>query len=232
MGGRVLESNIMIVCDEASTSRIWALLLAELQCTPVIVNSIAQAVASLEETAPDLIVVDVKSREISGVEICKALREHVTTPILLLTPINNESHTLETYQAGADECVIKPISPELFLAKIKVWLRRGWTVPVESLDKLMIGKLTLEPTKHQLIRRDGKRVRLSNLEFRVLYLLMKNPNQAFSSDEIIKRVWGFDADGNSALVKNVIYRLRKKIEPNMNEPRYICTEEDGYIFKR
>ena len=228
----MLESSIMIVCDEPATSRIWALLLAELHCTPIVANSIKQALAALEEASPDLIVIDVKSRQVSGVEICRALREHLSTPILLLTPINNESHTLEAYEAGVDECAIKPVSPELFLAKIKVWLRRAWAVPVESLDQVTIGKMTLEPSRHQLMNGDGRRIHLSNLEFGVLYLLVNHPNQAFSSDEILKRVWGFDGHGDPALVKNVIYRLRKKVEPNPNQPCYILTEVDGYVFKR
>ncbi len=162
----MIESSILIVCDEPTTSRVWGLLVTDLHCRPVITNSLPQAISALEDAAADLIVIDVKSRDINGVEICKGLREHVAAPILIFTPINNESHTLEVYQAGADECVIKPVSPDLFLAKVKVWLRRGWTVHVESLDKLKIGKITLEPSNHQLVSRDGKRIRLSNLEFR------------------------------------------------------------------
>jgi two-component system response regulator VicR len=160
------------------------------------------------------------------------MREHVSVPILFLTPINNETHMLEAYQAGADECVIKPISPALFLAKVKVWLHRTWTVQVESLDKLMVGDLTLDPAKHHLFNADGRKIRLSNLEFRVLYLLVDHPNQLFTNEEIIERVWGFYGDGSSALVKNVIYRLRKKIEANPNQAKYIRTETGGYTFRR
>jgi DNA-binding response OmpR family regulator len=228
----MIESSILIVCDEPTTSRVWGLLVTDLHCRPVIASSLSQAISSLEENAPDLILIDVKSRVVNGIEICHGLREHVTTPMLLFTPINNESHTLEAYQAGVDECVIKPVSPDLFLAKVKVWLRRGWTVHVESLEKLQIGKITLEPSNHQLVTSDGKRIRLSNLEFHVLYLLMNHPNQPFSNEELTERVWGFYGGGNSALVKNVIYRLRKKIEPNPNDARYILTETDGYLFRR
>jgi DNA-binding response OmpR family regulator len=227
-----VQSSIMIVGDEPTTSRIWALCVSELQCRPLPVNSVAQAVNAIEESSPDLIVVDVTSRAVSAVEICAALREHATVPLLLLTAINNESHTLEAYQAGADECIIKPLSPALFLAKLRVWLRRSWTVQVESLDNFSLGDVTLEPSKHQLTSRNGRRTHLSNLEFRVLYLLTSHPNQCFSSDEIIERAWGFYGEGNSALVKNVIYRLRKKIEPNPNQAKYIRTETAGYVFRR
>ena len=228
----MIEFGILVVCDEPITSRIWALCITELQCNPLTANSINQAVSIIEESFPDLMIVDVTSHNISGLQMCRCLREHANMPLLLLTPINNESHTLEAYQVGVDDCIIKPISPALFLAKIKVWLHRSWTVQVESLDKLIIGDYTLEPAKHYLLGSDGGKIHLSNLEFRVLYLLTSHPNQLFTNEEIIGRVWGFYGEGNSALVKNVIYRLRKKIEPNFNEPHFIRTETGGYLFRK
>jgi DNA-binding response OmpR family regulator len=227
-----MESNILILCDEPATSRIWGMCLTELRCTPLVVNSASQALTLLEEHPADLAVVDVTSREISGVQICKHLREESSIPILLLTPINNESHTLEAYLAGADECIIKPISPALFLAKIKVWLYRTQTIQLDTLDQQTIGDFTLDPSKHQLLHKNGKKIRLSNLEFRVLYLLMNHPNQAFSNEEIVKRIWGFYGQGTSTLVKNLIYRLRKKIEPDPSKMKYIRTATGGYLFWR
>ncbi len=226
------DCSILIVCDEPTTSRIWALCVTELHCQPLVAYSIEQAVHFIEDVAPELIIVDVTSRNVNGVQLCRDLREHANTPLLLLTPINNESHSLEAYQAGADDCIIKPISPALFLAKVKVWLHRSWTMQVECLDQLTIGNFTLEPAKHLLQGSDGKKIRLSNLEFRVLYLFMTHPNQPFTNEEIIEQVWGFYSEGSSALVKNVIYRLRKKIEPNPNEARYIRTETGGYLFRQ
>jgi DNA-binding response OmpR family regulator len=228
----MIESNILIACDEPTTSRIWALCITELHCRPLVANSIDQALNIMEESSPDLIIVDVTSRAVNGIQMCHGLRKYASVPLLLLTPINNESHSLEAYQAGVDDCIIKPISPALFLAKVRVWLNRSWTVQVESLDQLTIGDYTLEPARHYLLDHNGKKIHLSNLEFRVLYLLMNHPNQPFTNEEIIGRVWGFYGEGNSALVKNVIYRLRKKIEPNPNEARYIKTEMEGYLFRR
>jgi DNA-binding response OmpR family regulator len=224
--------SILIICDEPTTSRIWALCVTELHCRPLVAYSVEQAVHFIEEAAPELMIVDVTSRNVNGIQVCRALREHANAPLLLLTPINNESHSLEAYQAGVDDCIIKPISPALFLAKIKVWLHHSWKVQVENLDRLTIGDYTLEPAKHLLLGSDGRKIHLSNLEFRVLYLFMTHPNQPFTSEEIIEQVWGFCSEGSSALVKNVIYRLRKKVEPDPNEARYIRTETGGYLFRQ
>jgi DNA-binding response OmpR family regulator len=228
----MVETSILIVCDEPVTSKIWAFCIAELYCRPLVANSIEQAVSTIEESAPDLIVVDVTSWDVGDILMCRALREHTHAPLLLLTSSNHEAHSLEAYQAGVDDCIIKPISPALFLAKIRVWLHRSWTAHVENLEKLTVGSFTLERAKHLLQDSDGKRIRLSNLEFRVLCLLMDHPNQPFTSEEIIERVWGFHGEGNSALVKNVIYRLRKKIEPNREWAQILLTETGGYLFRR
>jgi two-component system alkaline phosphatase synthesis response regulator PhoP len=226
------QSSILIVSDEPATGAIWGLLVKDLDCTPLAARSAAQAVEMLVETAPDLIVVDVTQRATDGIKTCAALHDNAASPILLLTPVNNETYMLEAYAAGVDECVIKPVSPALFLAKVKVWLRRSWTVSVASLGNIKIGELTLEPARRQILADDGRRIRLSQLEFRLLHLLMNHPGRAFQTDELIERIWGFGELGRSALVKNVIYRLRKKIEPDPNQPRYIRTETGGYLFRR
>jgi DNA-binding response OmpR family regulator len=231
-GGPRVQSSILIVCSEPTTSRIWGLLLTDLQCRPIIAKNLDEAIQVINSASPDVIVVDVMGREASGPEMCRQLRETASAPILLLTPVNNEGHTLEAYEAGCDECVIKPISPALFLAKVKVWLHRGWTVQAEILDPLRIGNLVLNPGKHQLEDRTGRQIRLSNLEFRVLYLLMNHPDQPLTSEEIVDRVWGSFGGGNPVLVKNVIYRLRKKVEHDPEVARYIRTVTGGYLFKQ
>ena len=99
----MIESSILIVCDEPTTSRIWALCVTELHCRPLVANSIEQAVNIVEESSPDLIVIDVTSRSVNGIQMCHDLRKYANVPLLLLTPINNESHSLEAYQAISRE---------------------------------------------------------------------------------------------------------------------------------
>jgi len=115
------------------------------------------------------------------------------------------------------------MSPRLLLAKVRDWLRRSWTIAAEALDPLQVGDLRLESTGRQVVTADGYGVKLTNLEFRLLHLLMSDAGQALESNVIVDRVWGHTGGGDSVLLKNLVYRLRRKIEPEPSEPRYIET---------
>lgn len=222
---------VLIVTDDAPTSRFWAACITETHCVPVIANSTAHARKVLAESDPALVVIDATKRVTSGVELCALVRAQTESPILLLTPINNETHSLEAYEAGADECIIKPISPALFLAKIRAWMRREKGMPLEVLKKVRVGSQVLDPVKQELIDGRGKRTRLSRLEFRMLYHFARHPGQTFAADELVRQVWGTSTESGSVLVKNIIYRLRKKIESNPIQPHLLRTVTGGYLFK-
>jgi len=226
------EASILIISDEPSTGNLWGIVLRELNVRPLLARTADQAVEMLEVHSPDLIVVDVTLHETNALAVCTKMFEESAAPILLLTPINTEAHMLEAYKAGVDECVIKPISPALFVAKIRVLLRRARREPVEHGERLKMGELSLDTAKRELSDSGGRRVRLTPLESRVLHMLMTHPDYPFSSEDIVRRIWGFAGEDASVLVKNVIYRLRKKIEANPNEPRHIRTETGGYLFRR
>jgi DNA-binding response OmpR family regulator len=127
--------------------------------------------------------------------------------------------------------VIKPISPAIFLAKIMAWVRRSWTVPVASLNLIKAGEYKLEPTHRCLVKPDQEEVGLTSLEFRMLHLLMSRPGHVFSAEEIIQSIWGGFGDGDQVLLKNVVYRLRKKIESDSSHPLLLQTWPGGYAFQ-
>lgn len=227
-----LQAKVLLISDDYTTARIWIHILNEMNIDTTLLSSPGEAVQIWAETIPDLIVVDTYGREFDGVELVGQLREQGIVPIILLTAINNETHILEAYQAGVDECVTKPISPALFQVKVKAWLRRSWSMPAESLDVLEVGGLQLDPTRRQVTTDDQHVINLTNLEFRLLHLLMTHPGWVMSSEDIVMRVWGYHGNGDSNLLKNVIYRLRRKIDPDPGNPRYIHTETGlGYKFQ-
>ncbi len=133
-------------------------------------------------------------------------------PILLFLPAHHETEILEAYAAGADDCVIKPISPAIFLAKVMAWAQRSWLLPMDSIRAVQTTSWNLDPRTRSLVHANGIRVGLTNLEFRLLNLLMSKPGQVFSNEELIRVVWGNYGHGDEVLLKNVVYRLRKKLE--------------------
>ena len=222
----------MIVCDDSDTCQIWTYSLRQKGIEVVTTGSAEVALKQWAEEIPDLVVIDVNSPQLDGIVLCQRLREDTVIPILLFTPDQNESHILEAYQAGVDECVAKPVSPALFLAKVKVWLRHSWMIPAEGLEFMHISDLHLDTHGRKVVRGAGEGIKLTNLEFRFLYLLMNNPGRILETEYIVERVWGYYGDGDSNLLKNLVYRLRRKIEPDHNSPRYIHSEPGiGYKFQ-
>lgn len=174
-----------------------------------------------------MIVIDVNAPHAQRIELCRKFRSLSSSPILLFLPTNNETEILEAYQAGVDECVVKPISPAIFMAKIMAWAQRSWAVPMSP---VRAGKLKLDPARRSALEPNGEEIKLTNLEFRVLHLLMSRPGYVFKNDEIMQNVWG--AEGDAAVLKNVVYRLRKKLDLDIEKSPYLIqTWPGGYSFQ-
>lgn len=227
-----MHAKVLVVSDNHDSARIWRYVLKEKNIDTTLLSSPAEALQVWSELIPDLIVIDMYSSEFDGVSLVRELRQQGVVPILLLTPKNNETHILEAYQAGVDECVVKPISPALFLVKVKAWLRRSWSMPAESLDMIQVGGLCLDPTRRQVTTENEQIISLTNLEFRLLHLLMTHPGWVITTEDIVQKVWGYYGNGDSNLLKNVVYRLRRKIDPDPSNPRFIHTESGvGYKYQ-
>jgi len=226
----VINPTVLLVADDVEAGQAWAAVLAQKGITVYQAATAPQAIEWRIDNNCELIIVDVTTPSFDYLDLIRELRVEATIPILLLLPGPDETRAVAAYDAGVDECVEKPIGPRLFLAKTKAWLQRAWAVPAELLDGIQVGSLRIDPGQRQFYASDGRSVQLTNLEFRVMYLLMRNADQVLLSDLIIDRVWG-SAGGDSALLKNVIYRLRRKIEPDPGQPRFIlAVARQGYVF--
>jgi DNA-binding response OmpR family regulator len=219
--------RVFVVCDQDATAPIWGYIIREKGLVAILVTSVQRAMDRSVSEIPDLIVIDVNAPHQQRIELCKKFRSLSASPILLFLPSNNEQEILEAYQAGVDECVVKPISPALFIAKIVAWSRRSWTEPMTSHQ---VGRVQLDPAHRALIGTNGEEVKLTNLEFRFLHLLMSRPGFVFKAEDIIQSVWGARRRGDVALLKNVIYRLRRKIADEAEESVLIQTWPGGYSF--
>ena len=207
--------RVFVICDQDATAPIWGYIIREKGLVAILETSVQRALERSMEEIPDLVVIDVNAPHAQRIELCRKFRGLSTSPILLFVPANNETEILEAYQNGVDECVVKPISPAIFLAKIIAWARRSWAVPMSPVKA---GKLKLEPARRSAIEPDGREIKLTNLEFRLMHLLMSRPGYVFKNDEIMQSVWG--VGGDAAVLKNVVYRLRKKLEIESGKQPY------------
>ena len=217
--------RVYVVCDQNATAPIWGYLIREKGLVAILETVVERALQHALEDVPDLIVIDVNAPHAQRMELCRRYRALTSSPILLFLPANHESEILEAYQAGVDECVVKPVSPAIFLAKIIAWSRRSWSQPMGSVRTSL---LKLDPSNRSAVGRDGQEIRLTNLEFRLLHLLMSRSGHVYKADEIMQTVWGMDK-ADPTLLKNVVYRLRKKLEEVMGN-QVIQTEPGGYSF--
>jgi two-component system, OmpR family, response regulator RegX3 len=156
-------------------------------------------------------------------ERIKALRAEMLIPILLLASAWSEAEVLEAYQAGIDDYLAKPVSPSLLLAKVKVWLKRSASISIGVLNPIRVGTLQLFPAEKTVLLKNGGAARLTNLELRLLYYLMNRPGQIVTIGELNQRVWGYNAEADNTMLKNVVYRLRRKIEADPANPLIIQT---------
>lgn len=220
-----IHPRVFIVCDQDATAPIWGYIVREKGLVAIIETSYQRAMERSMEEIPDLIVIDLNAPHAQRMELCKKLRSLSASPILLFLPSHNETEILEAYQNGVDECVVKPISPAIFLAKIIAWSRRSWNAPMTPRHT---GRLRLDPSHRSATAANKKEVKLTNLEFRLLHLLMSRPGYVFPAEEIIQALWG--AQGDVVLLKNLVYRLRKKMEEEAAETHLIKTWPGGYSF--
>ena len=224
-------AKIFVVCDQQDTAPVWGYILRHQGLTVILETSLDKAVDRWNSEITDLVVIDVHVPHEVRMDLYKRFRAVSVAPILLFLPAYHEKEILEAYEAGAVEVVIKPISPAIFLAKIMAWMRRSWTVSTEELSQVKAGKHELDPARRCLVNPQGTDIRLTNLEFRLLHLLMSRPGHTFGADDIIQAIWGGYDSGDQVLLKNVVYRLRRKLEADPSRPVFLQTGPGGYCFQ-
>ena len=224
-------AKVFVVCDQSDTAPVWGFILRQRKLHAILVTSLENAVDRWSTETSDLIVIDIDIARHDPLRLCRQFREVSVAPIFLFLPTYHEMQIIEAYAAGVDEVVVKPISPAIFLAKIVAWARRSWTVPMDGLSLVKAGRHRLDPARRCVINPDGLEIKLTNLEFRLLLLLMSRPAHVFSADDIIDSIWGGYGNGDPVMLKNVVYRLRKKIEADPSHPILLQTGQGGYSFQ-
>jgi two-component system, OmpR family, response regulator MtrA len=215
--------KVLVVSNQQTTGPLWVFSLQMQKLNVLLEAEPTRTLQRCEAESPDLIILDINFPESQTLELIRSLRAEMLTPILLLSPVRSEEYVIETYKAGVDDCMPKPVSPSLFQAKVKVWLRRFGSVPADNLNTLKVGTLQLFPAERMVMLKNGGVVQLTNLELRLLYYLMNRPGQIVTTEDLNQRVWGYTAEADNTMLKNVVYRLRRKIETDPANPLIIQT---------
>jgi DNA-binding response OmpR family regulator len=186
------------------------------------------------ENKYSLIILDIMLPEVDGFEICKSIRkENHQVPILMLTAKAEEVDKIMGLEYGADDYLTKPFSIKELIARVKALLRRASASETEDsskLDQMDFGELVIYPNKRSVQLQD-ELIELTSKEFELLLLFAKNPGRAYSRQELLDVVWGYQYSGYSHTVNSHINRLRSKIEKNPSEPKFITTVWGmGYKF--
>jgi DNA-binding response OmpR family regulator len=180
--------------------------------------------------SPDLVVLDVMMPRMSGLDVCRQLKaRRPSIPVIMLTARGQEVDKVVGLELGADDYVTKPFSIRELLARVKAVLRRARTLPREQ-EHLSFGDVEVDLRKHQVQRR-GQAVEFSAKEFQLLKYFLCHPGEALSRDRLLDEVWGYERYPTTRTVDAHIVRLRQKLEPNPEEPRFILTVHGvGYKF--
>lgn len=215
--------KVLIISNRLTTGPLWVFSLQQQKLNVALEPNSSNALSRWEKEIPDLILLDMNLSQITTLELIKSLRAEMLIPILLLASAWNEEELVQAYEAGIDDYILKPASPSLLQAKLKVWLRRSASVSIDVLNPIKVGSLQLFPSEKTILAESRGAVRLTNLELRLLYYLMNRPGQIVTIGELNQRVWGYNAEADNTMLKNVVYRLRRKIEVDPTSPLIIQT---------
>jgi DNA-binding response OmpR family regulator len=180
-----------------------------------------EAIARFDAEAPDLVILDINMPGATGFEVCASLRTRGSTPIIMLTARGEEQDLVRALELGADDYLTKPFSPRTLLARIKALLRRA---KVESSSGPMsAGRVTLDAGDSTVRIGSGQSIALTKLEFRLMQVLLAQAGRAVHSDRLLVLVWGHRGAGDRQLLKQLVHRLRQKIEPDPGAPLLLQT---------
>lgn len=223
-------AKIFVLCNQDDTAPLWGYIIRQQGLVAILETDLEKSMDHWVAEMPDIVVIDLNRSKIDPLELCKQFRSVSVAPLLLLLPTYHETQILDAYQVGVDDVIVKPVSPPIFMAKLMAWLRRSWVMPTDGLESVKVGKYRLVPVLRSLVDPNDIHIRLTNLEFRLLHLLMSRPGHVFPADEIIQAIWGGYGNGDHVLLKNVVYRLRKKVEEDPTNPSILRTWPGGYSF--
>jgi len=223
---------ILVVDDEERMARFIRLNLEHDGFQVVEAFKGMQAIQSLRDSMPDLVLLDVMLPDLDGFEVLKLIREISVVPVIMLTAKGEEDDRVHGLELGADDYITKPFSPRELVSRVRAVLRRTEVLSgIGSRDLIEVDdRLNIDFGRRE-IWLDGKLVKLRPTEYRLLYHLVQNAGWVMTYDQILSKVWGYEYRDEPHYVRLYINYLRQKLEKDPADPKYFLTERGvGYHF--
>lgn len=220
--------RILVVDDEPQILRALRVVLRDAGFEPVLAETGAQALDRAAVRPPEAAIVDLMLPDTDGVEVTRSLREWSEMPILVLSAVGEEEQKVRALQAGADDYITKPFGSRELVARLQAALRRGGRSEQEP--RVLAGDLEVDLAA-RVVNRGGQPVHLTPIEFDLLRVLVRNRGRLMTHRALLGEVWGPEYADDVQTLRTHIARLRAKIEPGGDPPRYIVTDPGvGYRF--
>jgi two-component system alkaline phosphatase synthesis response regulator PhoP len=222
--------TILIVDDEPKMIKLARDYLAQAGYSVLTATDGAAAVSASRAAKPDLIVLDLGLPTMDGLDVTRAIRKDSNVPIIMLTARGEESDKLVGLELGADDYMTKPFSPKELVARVRVVLRRAEGAAASAVEVIRVGSLTLDVPRMR-VSIGAQPVEVTTTEFQLLVALVKQPGRIFTRAQLLDAVHGVAFESYERAIDAHIKNLRRKIEPNPREPKYILTVYGvGYKF--
>lgn len=221
---------VLVVDDEPETRKFVGMNLSARGFRPLFAVDGTEALKLFGERPVDLVLLDLAMPGPSGVEVCRAIRTSSDVPIVVLSGHSRESDKVNALDLGADDYVTKPFGVAELVARVGAALRRSQASHASHGNRITVGKLVIDIDSHR-VTRDGVEQSLTSTEFRLLSLLVRNPNRVLTHRYILQCVWGNSFAEDREYLRAYMYRLRKKIEDEPGSPTLIQNVPGvGYTF--
>jgi two-component system response regulator MtrA len=215
----VMRGRVLVVDDDTALAEMLGIVLRGEGFEPFFCADGAEALDAFRSARPDLVLLDLMLPGKDGIEVCRQIRAESGTPIVMLTAKSDTVDVVLGLESGADDYVVKPFKPKELVARVRARLRR---VDEPAPEVLEIGDVTIDVAGHS-VRRDGRMIGLTPLEFDLLVALARKPWQVFTREVLLEQVWGYRHAADTRLVNVHVQRLRSKIEKDPERPEIVVT---------
>lgn len=227
-----MKPNILVAEDEDALATLLRYNLEKEGFEPTIASDGEEALIAVDERMPDAVILDWMLPKVSGVEVCRRLRNRRETrniPIVMLTARSEEADRIRGLETGADDYIVKPFSMAELMARIRAVLRR--IRPGLAADQLQHGDIVIDRAAHHVLR-NGREVHLGPTEYRLLEHLMQYPGRVFSREQLLDSIWGSDVYVEMRTVDVHVGRLRKSLMADGETDPIRTVRSAGYSLQR